>query len=446
MRELDKGKILHNLVYLSVPIFVTNMMQNFFSIFDMFLLGKMGVAAQSAISITGFIFSIFWAITGGMMAGASAITSRYAGRKDYEKLNNAVVNIIFAGYIMAFIYVAVNLIFMDQMLSFFGAKGETMVLSKLVFRLSLVTFLNDSGLFMFFAILRGTGNIKKHFYLLFTSIGLNIILEPIFIYGWLGFPKMGIQGVPMARLVSYFVTTFIMIHILTQDNGVLKVNFKHIKIDLGIIFKFMKISLPASFQGVLANLAGLVLLKIAAPYGDGMMAALGIGSRLDVFVMNIGWAIGSSVSVLVGHNMGAGKIERAEESFNNGLHIFSYFTFACFMVYFFLSDWVIKFFNTDPSVVLYGTSYLRIVSPFYLLMGVGLISSFVFNGAGSTKTPMVINAIAYFALQIPIALFLSRLPMVQFRSIFIGIASVYFFQGVAGYFMYRKGRWKRKQI
>ena len=84
MRELEKGSILQNLLYLSVPLLITNLMQNFFSVFDMFLLGKIGVSAQAAISITGFIFGVFWSMEGGLMTGAAAVISRYAGRKDYE--------------------------------------------------------------------------------------------------------------------------------------------------------------------------------------------------------------------------------------------------------------------------------------------------------------------------------------------------------------------------
>ncbi|MBN2753482.1 MAG: MATE family efflux transporter [Candidatus Goldbacteria bacterium] len=446
MRELEKGSILHNLLYLSVPLLITNLMQNFFSIFDMFLLGKIGVSAQAAISITGFIFGVFWSMEGGLMTGASAVISRYAGKKDYAGLKKAVVNVIFAGYAMGILFALINIIFMDNILVYFGAKGETYELAKSIYLMSLISLINDSGLFVFFGVLRAAGGIRKHFYLLFVSIALNTILEPVFIYGWAGFPQLGIIGVPMARLISYFVTTFIMIYILTQKEGILKIQIKDIRLERKFLFNYVGISLPAMLQGVASNIAALVMLKIAAPHGDALLATMGIGSRIDVFVMMLGWAIGSSVAVMVGHNMGAGQIKRAEDSVITGLKMYSLFTFTCWLIAYNFAPMIIKFFNPDYMVIQYGVQYLRIVSPFYLLMGVGLLAGAAFNGAGSTKTPMSINIVAFFALQIPLAFFLSRNPAIGHKAIFISIASVFIFQGIVGWIFYKKGHWKTKEI
>jgi len=446
MRELEKGDILKNLLYLSVPLLITNLMQNFFSIFDMFLLGKLGTGALSAISITGFVFSTFWSLTGGMMNAAQAVSSRYMGAKDYDRLKNTAANMIAAGYIMGITYVAVSFLFMDQILTFFGAKGETFIMAKTVFKISLISLINDSGLFVFFAILRAAGGIRKHFYLLVVSIVLNTVFEPVLIYGWLGIPAMGINGAPMARLFSYMVTTGIMVYILTQDKGVLQLTRKDLKIDPAFLLKFIRISIPASMQGITSNIASLVMLKIAAPYGDKLIAVLGIGSRLDVFVMMLGWAIGGSAAVMVGHNLGAGQPDRSEQTIVKGINFYSIFTFAAFALYSAFPAQVMGIFTKDPKVISYGIEYLRIISPFYLLLGVWIVSSAAFNGAGSTKTPMVINLIAFFLLQIPIAWALSSVPFFAERSIFISIATVFTFQGIAGYILFRGGRWKHKKI
>lgn len=445
-REFEKGDLTKHLLYLAIPLLITNLMQNFFSIFDMFLLGKIGVQAQSAISIIGFILATFWSMTGGLMTGAIAMASRYCGRKDFGLLKKTLINTMFTAYVLTLIYVVLHYIFRDQILQFFGAKGETLVLAKSIFLTCLISILNDSGLFIFFAILRATGYIQRHFYLLFVSIALNTIFEPLFIYGWLGFPHMGLQGAPMARLMSYMVTTFIMIFILTNTKGMLKIELKNIKLDFSFLVDFIKISLPAWAQGLLSNIASLVMLKIAAPYGDNLLAVLGIGSRLDVFVMMLGWAIGGSASVMVGHNLGAGQVKRAEKTIITGLKIYSIFTFACFMIYFNFPAWVMSIFTTNPEVVNYGTQYLQIISPFYLALGVGLLTGAAFNGAGSTNTPMVINVVAFFGFQIPTALLLTRLALIGPKGIFWGIASVFLFQAIAGWIMYKRGGWKEKKI
>lgn len=445
-REYEKGDLTKHLLYLAVPLLITNLMQNFFSVFDMFLLGKISVQAQAAISIIGFILATFWSMIGGLTTGAIAMASRYCGRKDFGLLRKTVINTMFTAYFLTFIYVIIHYIFRVQILHFFGATGETFELSKNIFLTCLISILNDSGLFIFFGILRATGYIKRHFYLLIVSVALNTILEPLFIFGWLGFPRLGLQGAPMARLMSYLVTTFIMIFILTNTKGPLKLELKTLRLDFSFLLDFIKISMPAWAQGLLSNIASLVMLRIAAPYGDGLLAVLGIGSRLDQFVMMLGWAIGGSVSVMVGHNLGAGQAKRAEDTIITGLKIYTLFTFTCFMVYFNFPGWVMSIFTSNLEAIKYGTQYLQIISPFYLALGVGIVSGAAFNGAGATKTPMVINAIAFFGFQIPTALLLTRLVAFGPKGIFWGIASVFLFQGIAGWIMYKRGSWKEKKI
>jgi Na+-driven multidrug efflux pump len=246
---------------------------------------------------------------GGLGAGAMAIASRCCGKKDYGELKKTMVNTLFAAYALTLIYVITAFIFRDRLLIYFGARGETLELSKYIFTTCLISVLNDSGLWIFFAVLRASGQIKRHFYLLVVSILLNTILEPTLIFGWAGFPKLGLMGAPMARFISYFTTTFVMISILTNTSSVLRIDWKKARLDWKFLVQYIKISVPAMIQGLLSNFASLVMLKIAAPSGDALLATLGIGSRLDVFVMMIGWAIGGSTSVLVGHNLGAGDVK-----------------------------------------------------------------------------------------------------------------------------------------
>lgn len=445
-KDFENGNIAHNIMYLALPLLAANLMQNFFSMFDMFLLGKLGVQSQSAISIAGFVFAIFWSLEGGLMMGASAIVARYMGKKDYASLKNYAVNAIFAGYVMGITFAAINYAFMGQILAYFGAKGDTLLLAKSIFGMSLISLINDSGLFIFFAMLRAAGRVRDHFYLLVLSISLNTILEPLLMFGWLGFPKLGILGAPMARFLGYFVTTFVMLYILTNDKGLLRIEKQHLKLDFKFLLNYISISLPGGFQGIASNVAALVMLKIASVKGDALITALGIGSRIDVFIMMIGWAIGGSVAVLVGHNLGAKRPDRAEQSIMTGLKFYSVFTFAWFMICFNMPGVVMRIFSADPDVIYYGSQYLKTVSPLYLMLGVWLLTSAAFNGAGATKTPMVINILAFFLIQIPLAFFLSKHPSVGHRAIFISIAAVFLFQGIAGWVMYKRGKWKEKEI
>jgi putative MATE family efflux protein len=319
-------------------------------------------------------------------------------------------------------------------------------MGKSIFTLCLISLLNDSGLFVFFAILRAAGYVRRHFYILFVSILLNTLFEPVFIYGWLGFPRMGIQGAPMARLWAYLIMTVLMVFILTNTRGPLRMILKNMKLDMAFLIEYVKVSLPAWGQGLIPTCTGLVLLKLSAPYGDNMLATMGIGGRIDVFVMMIGWAISSSVSVMVGHNLGAKEPARAEAAVITGLKLYTAFTFASFMICFFFSGQVMRVFTSDPGVIQYGVMYLRTIPPLYLLMGVSIITGAAFNGAGETKTPLAINAFAFILIQLPVAFFLTRIPSIGARGIFIATACVFAFQGIVGWILYSKGKWKNKKL
>jgi Na+-driven multidrug efflux pump len=199
-------------------------------------------------------------------------------------------------------------------------------------------------------------------------------------------------------------------------------------------------------QGWIANIAWLFLLKVVSKYGDNLIAAVGVGSRIDTMLMMIGWAIGSSVSIMVGHNLGAKELKRAEDSAITALKVYTIFTLAWFLLCFNFGSVIIKIFNTNTSVVFWGGQYLKYVSPFYVFMGVGLIFGMALNGAGATKTTMVINFIAFFVFQLPLAFILSSFTTIGENGIFIGIASAFAFQGIAGWIMFKLGKWKYKKV
>ena len=444
--ELDKGNIVYNLFYLSWPILILNIIQNVLSVIDMFLIGKIGVAAMSAIAISYTLLSIFWSSMGGLSAGCIAITSRLSGEKRYEELNKFIPNVLFSGILIWFINGTIILLFLDPLLTFFGAQGETLLLAKSYLKIILIGLFNPAILFMCFAIFRGIGLATMPFYLLGTAVILNMIFMPLFIFGFFGFPKLGLPGSAVAYIVATTGPTIAALIILFNGIKNIKLKVANFKINFINWFKYIKISVPAMTQGWIANIAWLFLLKVVSKYGDNLIAAVGVGSRIDTMLMMIGWAIGSSVSIMVGHNLGAKELKRAEDSAITALKVYTIFTLAWFLLCFNFGSVIIKIFNTNTSVVFWGGQYLKYVSPFYVFMGVGLIFGMALNGAGATKTTMVINFIAFFVFQLPLAFILSSFTTIGENGIFIGIASAFAFQGIAGWIMFKLGKWKYKKV
>ncbi len=444
--DLTNGSILYNLFYLSWPILILNIIQNTLSVFDMFLVGKIGVSAMSAIAISYTLLALFWSSVGGLSAGCIAIVSRLSGEKRYDELNKFLPIVILSGLLIWVVNGVLILIFLEPILIFFGARGETLHLAKSYLKIILIGLFNPSILFMCFAIFRGIGLSTMPFYLLGTSVVLNMFFMPLFIFGLFGFPKLGLPGSAVAYIVATTGPTIAAITILFNGIRNIRLKISNFKVKISDWIKYIKISVPAMTQGWIANVAWLFLLKVISKYGDNLIAAVGAGSRIDVMLMMIGWAIGSSVSIMVGHNLGAKEIKRAEDTTVTALKIYTFVTLSWFLLCFNFGSLIIKVFNTNTSVVFWGSQYLKFVSPFYLIMGVGLITAMALNGAGATKTTMVINFIAFFIFQLPLAFVLSNITPIGEKGIFIGIASAFAFQGIAGWIMFKRGAWKYKKV
>jgi len=444
--DLTNGNILYNLFYLSWPILILNIIQNTLSVFDMFLVGKIGVTAISAIAISYTLLSLFWASVGGLSAGCIAITSRLSGEKRYDELNKFLPVVILSGLMIWLINGTIILGLLEPILNFFGAKDETLNLAKSYLRIILIGLFNPAILHMSFAIFRGIGLSTMPFYLVGTAVILNMIFMPLFIFGFFGFPKLGLPGSAVAYIVATTGPTIAALIILFNGIKNIKLKLSNFKINFMDWAKYIKISLPAMTQGWIANVAWLFLLKVVSRYGDNLIAATGIGSRIDLMLMMIGWAIGSSVSIMVGHNLGAKEMKRAEDTAVTALKIYTFVTLTWFLLCFNFGSLIIKIFNTNTSVVFWGSQYLKIISPFYLIMGVGLITAMALNGAGATKTTMVINFIAFFIFQLPLAFILSNFTPLGEKGIFIGIASAFAFQGITGWIMFKRGGWKYKKV
>ena len=219
-----------------------------------------------------------------------------------------------------------------------------------------------------------------------------------------------------------------------------------VKTDFKVITNYLKIAFPAVGQGLVTAAGNMMLLKLYTSYGDAFIAGTAIGGRLDVLLMMFGWAIGSATAIMVGHNMGAGNVKRAEQSVMASLKFYTIFTLASTIIYFSFSNLIAGIFTSDPVVLKTASLYLKIVSPFYALMGVGIIAIYGLNGAGATKTPMLVNIIGFFVVQIPLAYGLTKFTPLAEKGIFVSIAVTMFFQGIVGWWLYSRGKWKTKKI
>lgn len=441
-RHLHRGDILPHIIFLSWPVIAANGIQSLLSMFDIMWIGKLGVSALSALAICGPLLSVFWAVESGFLVATVAIISRYCGEKKYRLIGRATVNLAGVGLAFSVVFAFIMSASAVPLLSFFGAKGDTLVFATSYFRIMCFSAISVGVLYILMAVIRGAGDARAAFYSLLVAQAGFLVLEPLLIFGKLGLPKLGINGGAVAYTIAYSVSAAIVVWVFATGRR------KHLLVkpadfvpDFRLITKYLKIAMPVMLQSIAINIAAMAMVKICSRFGDSMMGAIGIAGRLDMFSSMVGIAVGNGVSVMVGHNIGARQEERAKKSVTEGIRFFWLIAIPISAVYIIFAPYILKIFTQDAQVLKYGTMALRTVPFVYALSCVWLMTSAAFQGSGATRISMIISMAAYLLVQVPFAFFLSKIPGVGERGIFIAIALAQAFMGAAGWFMYKRGGW-----
>ncbi len=445
MRKFYKGNILSHLLYLSWPMLLGNVFQNFQSIYEIFLLGKISVNDIAAIGIAGTVILFFWSITGGIFNGVIAYTSRLLSQENFKDLKRIIPQTLIVSFFSGFVFCAIVFIFQDFIFSFLGAKGETLQKTKDYFNIAVFSLLNISIYFVFMSLLRSMGNSLTILFFVIGNVIVYFLLAPVFIFGKSGIPAFYIKGAALAGLCGIIIVNIIMICYFIKK-GFLEMNIKNFKPDLNIIRRILNLTLPAMGQGLISNLSYFILLKIVSYFGNNFIAAYSIGLRLNGFVMMLGWPIGVSGGVIVGHSLGKKMHERAKVTVLTAIKVYTLITLFITIISLFFPEFIINLFTSDKIVVNYGINFLRIVAPIYVVMGVALIITSSFNGAGATHIPTKINFISFFLIQLPLAYFLSKISFIKENGIFLAISISFLIQAIISVFAFKNGKWLKREI
>ena len=276
-------------------------------------------------------------------------------------------------------------------------------------------------LFVINAIFRGAGDASLSMRVLWLSNGINIVLDPILIFGWWVFPELGIEGAAIATVIG-------------RGTGVL------------LQLYLIRVSIGGIFQWLIATSSWVVLVKILSSYGSVVVAGYTIAIRIFVFSILTSWGMSNAAATLVGQNLGANKPDRAEKSVWTvaGINmIFLGLVGICFNVF---SDFLMQLFTSNTEVIEIGAKCLRVISYGYLSYAFGMVVIQAFNGAGDTKTPTIINFFCFWLLEIPLAYILAQELGWAQEGVFYSIVISETALGIIGFILFKRGKWKLTKV
>jgi putative MATE family efflux protein len=331
-------------------------------------------------------------------------------------------------------------------LSLMGGSPELVEDGSLFFSIIFGGNITIVLLFLINAIFRGAGDAALAMRALWLANIVNMILDPILIFGWGPIPAFGLEGAAIATTIGRGLGVLYQLWVLTSGRSKIRIDLSDFGIDLTLMRRLIRISAFGIVQFLISTASFLFLARIMARFGDAALAGHTLAVRLITFVLLPVWGVGNAAATLVGQNLGAGKPDRAERSVWVTSFVNMCMLGTVAVVFIFGAEWVVSLFPVDDEVMLIASSCLRIVAYSYVFWAYGMTTVMAFNGAGDTVTPTWINFLVFWVLQIPLAWALGVHFNYGPQGVFMAIAICQVVLAVVGVLVFRRGKWKTRTV
>jgi putative MATE family efflux protein len=381
--DLTEGPILKTLVRLAVPVTVSMVMFTVYLMVDLYFVGRLGPDAVAAVSISGNAFFIHLGFSTILGTGGMALIAQAFGRKEYDYAATVFKQCILLALIVGVFEAATGLMIAPAYIKYFGGSGKSLEWGIQYFQIFVISFLFMILLYTIGNCYRGMGNTKTPMIIMLQANLMNILLDPILIFGWLGLPAMGVRGAALASVIS-------QIYALTIYGYLIFIKGSHIdlkgtwQLNFSIIRKSLFIGIPSGLNHFLLAANLLISFRVISDYGIAALAAIGIGFRILQAIYIPVIAVGSAMAAIVGQNFGANKFNRISGTFARAWLISIMFMVCCTAICQAFPGYLIGLFSNDPAVIRFGTTYLKIFSLGFVMVGTIMITSAVFQGLGKT--------------------------------------------------------------
>ena len=431
---------------LAVPMILELVMESTFAVADIFFVGKLGSSAVATVGLTETYLFLLYSVAMGLSMAVTAIIARRVGEKNNHGAGVSAVQAIFVGCVVSIPFAIAGIFFAKDLLLLMGADEWTLVHGVTYTQWMLGGNLVIVLLFIINAIYRGAGDAAIAMRILWIANGINIVLDPLLIFGWGQFPAMGIEGAAIATTIGRGIGVIFQLYLLFAGGKHIRVTMAQLRLNLPVMINMLKKSFGGIAQMIVAMTSWIFLMRILSSVGSEAVAGATISIRIMMFTIMPAWGLSNAAATLVGQNLGAGSPDRAEATvWKIGLYNMV-FLVGVSVVFFFLNKQLVGIFTRDPKVIAIGSEWLRILSYSFFVYGWWMVAVQAFNGAGDTKTPTYINLVFFWFIQIPLAYWLAiRMDWGYsgvFWAVFISETSV----GLFTLWLFTKGKWKTVSI
>jgi len=431
---------------LAVPMVLELVLESTFAVVDIFFVAKLGSSAVATVGLTESYLFLLYSIAMGLAMAVTAVVARRIGEHKREEAAVTAVQAILIAVLVSVPFALVGIVWAQDLLRVMGADAWTLEHGYRYMQWMLGGNAVIMLLFVINAIFRGAGDAAIAMRVLWVANGLNIVLDPILIFGFGPIPAMGIEGAAIATNIGRGAGVLMQLWILFRGGQHIRVTAAQLVWRGAVLFNIVRTSLGGIGQMIVAMTSWIFLMRILASIGSEAVAGATIAIRIMMFTLMPAWGMSNAAATLVGQNLGAAQPERAEASvWRIGWYNMA-FTLAISVVFFFMHDQLIAIFTDDATVIAIGGEWLRILSYSYFVYGWWMVAVQAFNGAGDTVTPTKINLVFFWLIQIPLSYWLAITLDWQHSGVFWGVFVSETSVGLFTLWLFSRGKWKTVNV
>ena len=431
---------------LAVPMVLELVLESTFAVVDIFFVAKLGASAVATVGLTESYLFLLYSVAMGLAMAVTAVIARRVGEGKQEEAAVTAVQAIIVALLVSILPAVVGIVYAQDLLRLMGADAWSIEHGYRYTQWMLGGNAVIMLLFVINAIFRGAGDAAIAMRVLWVANGLNILLDPLLIFGWGPVPAMGVEGAAIATNIGRGVGVLMQLWILFRGGQHIRVLGSQLAWRGAVLWNIVRTSLGGVGQMLVAMTSWIFLMRILSSISSEAVAGATIAIRVMMFTMMPAWGMSNAAATLVGQNLGAQQPERAEASvWQIGWYNMAYLLLIA-VLFFAFPRQIVGIFSADANVIAIGAEWLRILSYSLFVYGWWMVSVQAFNGAGDTKTPTWINVVFFWLIQIPLAWVLALHLGLQetgvFWAVFVSETSV----GLFTLWLFSRGRWKTAQV
>ena len=442
-QEFLNNPIMPLLIRMSAPNTVAFFIQAIVVLTEVWFISKLGTNSLAAVALAFPLLMLTQTMSGGALGGAiSSAIARSMGANNIDKAEKLIWHSIVISLCGALTFLFLFLVFGKDLLYLLGGRDEILQESydycSVLFFGGLLIWLSGS----LSAALRGMGNMRFPATLMVIASLIQVLLSGGFILGWFGFPQLGVSGAAVATLFSSTLMVTIIIIKLSSTTVPARLRKGQLVLKRELFSNIFEVAIPASASPLLTVGTILVLTGLVGTFGTEALAGYGIGSRVEFLMIPLIFGIGTAMTSIVGANIGANNIERAERvGIYGGSAAGVVSTLIGFTLALFPDLWI-HYFTDDPKAYEITKKYIQIVGPFYAFQGIGLSLYFASQGANAMLWPTIATVARFLIASIGGSISIYTLGF-GIESIFLSSSVAMMTFGIMIFLSLKRGAWRK---